>query len=188
MITVRQIREEDVPEFREVLDTVCRERRHLAMLEGPPIEQVQSFVTSNIRSGFPQLVAEEDGRIVGWCDALPGPAALGMAHIGRLGMGVLVGYRGRKIGRLLLKATIEKARELGLEKIELDVFASNGPAIALYRSFGFQEEGKRKRGRFVDGAYDDVLQMAFELKEPSQSPNPMPARAVPPAGQELRQP
>lgn len=87
MIFVRQIREQDAPAFRDVLDAVCRERKYLAMLEGPPIEQVQSFVTANVKSGCPQFVAEQDGKIVGWCDALPGPAAFGMGHVGRLGMG-----------------------------------------------------------------------------------------------------
>ena len=186
MIAVRQIREEDAPAFREALDAVCRERRHLAMLEAPPAEQVQSFVASNVKAGHPQFVAEENGRIVGWCDAIPGPAALGMAHIGRLGMGVLVGHRGRKIGRILLEATIGGARQLGLEKIELDVFSSNGPAIALYRRFGFHEEGRRKNGRLVDGIYDDVVLMALELKNPDTRPDPAPGSVTPPAAQEAR--
>jgi ribosomal protein S18 acetylase RimI-like enzyme len=185
-VAVRQIREEDAPAFREVLDAVCRERRYLAMLEAPPLEQVRSFVAANVRSGHPQLVAEEDGRIVGWCDAIPGPAACGMAHVGRLGMGVLAAYRGRKIGRVLLGATLEKVRQLGLEKIELDVFSSNGPAIALYRSIGFCEEGRRKNGRFVDGTYDDVLLMALELRKPNQTRDPAPGSAAPAGAQPAR--
>lgn len=139
MTEVTQIRAGDAPEFREVLDSVCRERRHLAMLKAPPPGQVQSFVASNVRSGSPQVVAREDERIVGWCDVLPGPPASGMA----------------------------RAREFGLEKIELEVFATNAPAIGLYRGFGFREEGRRTRGRLVDGAYDDVLLMAYDLERPS---------------------
>ncbi len=169
-ITVRGIREEDAPAFREVLDAVCRERRHLAMLEAPAADEVRSFVASNLRSGCPQLVAEEAGRIVGWCDIRGGPAAFGRAHVGQLGMGVLAGHRGRGIGRLLLQATVERARELGLEKVELEVFASNAPAIGLYRSFGFLEEGRRRRGRLVDGAYDDVLLMGLGLARPDGPP------------------
>jgi ribosomal protein S18 acetylase RimI-like enzyme len=187
-IAVRQIREEDIPEFREVLDSVCRERRHLAMLEAPPIERVQSFVASNIVAGNPQFVAEENGRIVGWCDVTPGSAAVGMAHVGRLGMGVLTGYRGRKVGRRLINATVEKARMLGLEKIELGVFSSNEPAIALYRSLGFQEEGRKKRGRFVDGIYDDVILMALELKRPNPIPDPTPGSGPPPPRREAGYP
>src|SRR5213592_4552372 len=115
MIAIRQIREGDAPAFREVLDAVCRERRYLATLEAPSTECVQAFVSSNVKAGHPQFVAEEDGKIVGWCDAIPGETSSGVAHVGRLGMGVLTGYRSRKIGRRLIEATIERARQLGLE-------------------------------------------------------------------------
>lgn len=170
MIVVRQIHEEDTPAFREVLDAVCRERKYLARLEAPSIDRVHAFVSSNVKAGYPQLVAEDDGRIVGWCDALPGDTSSGTTHVGRLGMGVLKEYRRRNIGRRLIEATIEKAILLGLEKIELSVHASNEPAIALYRSVGFEEEGRKKRGWLVDGAYDDVLLMALELKQPNKAP------------------
>jgi RimJ/RimL family protein N-acetyltransferase len=71
----------------------------------------------------------------------------------------------------LLDATIERAREFGLQKIELEVFSSNEAAVGLYRSFGFYEEGRKRRGRFVDGNYDDILMMALELKMPNQLPD-----------------
>jgi len=93
-------------------------------------------------------------------------------------MGVLAGHRGRGIGRLLLQSTVERARESGLEKIELEVFASNTPAIGLYRSFGFRDEGRRSRARLVDGAYDDVLQMAYDLAPPGGRPA---AQGLPPS-------
>lgn len=163
MIVIRPIRSEDAPAFREALDAVCRERKYLARLEAPPLESVRLFVEANVRADHPQFVAEEDRRIVGWCDALPGDALSGVTHVGRLGMGVLKDYRRRKIGRRLLDATIEKAVRRGLEKIELSVHASNAPAIALYRRVGFEEEGRKKRAWLVDGEYDDVLLMALDL-------------------------
>ena len=67
---------------------------------------------------------------------------MGTAHVGHLGMGVLRTRRGQGIGRRLADATITRARELGLEKIELSVYASNGAAITLYRSLGFVDEGR----------------------------------------------
>ena len=56
---------------------------------------------------------------------------------------------------------------MGLEKIELSVYCSNVAAINLYRNLGFEEEGRKKRGRLVDGSYDDVLLMALDLREPN---------------------
>ena len=162
MIQIRPIRESDAPGFNAAVDAVCREKRYLATLEGPPLESSIQFVACNVKAGHPQFVAEDaEGRIVGWCDAIPGGA--GTAHIGGLGMGVLKDFRGQGIGKRLLQATIDGARRIGLEKIELSVYSSNEAAIALYRSLGFVEEGLKKRGRLVEGIYDDVLLMALHL-------------------------
>jgi ribosomal protein S18 acetylase RimI-like enzyme len=163
MVVIRPIREEDAPAFRELLDGVARERRWIGQLEAPPVERVQAFVTANVVSDLPHFVAEEDGRIVGWCDILPGEASAGTTHVGRFGMGVLMGLRGKGIGRRLAVMAIEGARRLGLEKVELSVYSSNEPAIALYRSLGFTDEGRKKRGRLVDGIYDDVVLMALDF-------------------------
>lgn len=166
MLQIRPIREDDAAAFHALVDGVCRERRYLATLESPPLESTRAFISSTIKAGHPQLVAEENGKLIGWCDAIPGGPASCSRHVARLGMGLQADYRGRGIGRQLLDAVITKARELGLEKIELGVYASNEPAIRLYRSFGFTEEGTHKRARLVDGVYDDILMMAIWLNEP----------------------
>lgn len=58
---------------------------------------------------------------------------------------------------------LQKAKGMGLERVELEVFASNAPAIALYEKMGFVTEGVKKRARKLDGLYDDVVQMALFL-------------------------
>ncbi len=167
MTLIRQIRESDVPSFRDALDSVCRERLFLATLEAPPLESVHRFVSTNVQRDLPQFVAVEGERVVGWCDAIPGDTESGTSHVAKLGMGVRKEHRSRKIGWRLVEATVEKAKAIGLEKIELSVYASNLPAIALYLKLGFTEEGRKKRGRFVDGIYDDVVLMALDLKKPN---------------------
>lgn len=165
MTIVRPITDRDISPFRNVLDRVCRERKYLAQLEAPSMERVAAFVRSNIQSGYPQFVAEDGTEIVGWCDAIPGDELSGTRHVARLGMGLLPSHRGQNIGRRLIEATIERAKEIGMEKIELTVHASNVSAIALYRRVGFLEEGRRIRAWLVDEIYDDILLMAKNLQE-----------------------
>jgi len=75
-------------------------------------------------------------------------------------MGILPAYRGKGLGKLLLKQTIEHARVINhLEKVELDVFESNKAAIALYTKMGFTVEGRRQNSRKLDGVYDTILLM-----------------------------
>ena len=49
--------------------------------------------------------------------------------------------RGTGLGRALVRATLDRARERGCRRVELDVNTENAPALALYRSLGF-ETGK----------------------------------------------
>jgi len=48
----------------------------------------------------------------------------------------------------------------GINRIELLVRADNEHAIALYRRFGFELEGRLRNYLIVDGASHDVLAMA----------------------------
>ncbi len=75
-------------------------------------------------------------------------------------MGLLPEYRGRGIGSQLLSAVLKHCKQFGLEKVELQVYVSNTPAIALYKKFGFEQEGLIRKYRKVDGQDFDCLAMA----------------------------
>jgi RimJ/RimL family protein N-acetyltransferase len=83
---------------------------------------------------------------------------------GELGMWVAADRRGRGVGTALVAAAIEWARERGLHKLTLGVFPHNEAAIALYRKFGFVEEGRRVRHfRRSSGELWDVIEMGLLL-------------------------
>jgi RimJ/RimL family protein N-acetyltransferase len=55
-------------------------------------------------------------------------------------------------------------REQGLHKLSLSVFPHNEAAIALYRKFGFVEEGRRiKQYRRASGELWDAIEMGLLL-------------------------
>jgi putative acetyltransferase len=47
-----------------------------------------------------------------------------------------------------------------LLRLELTVFVDNQAAIALYRRFGFVEEGRHRAYALRNGRYEDVFSMA----------------------------
>ena len=49
---------------------------------------------------------------------------------------------------------------LNLRKISLEVLSDNFPAIALYKTLGFEEKGTLKQQFFFDGVYFDVKIMS----------------------------
>jgi ribosomal protein S18 acetylase RimI-like enzyme len=159
-IKIMPIAEEHIEGFYQCLDSVARERRHLAFVQAPPLESVRKFVLSNMANNVPQLVALSRNILVGWCDISPMKYE-GFTHCGTLGMGVHKDFRRLGIGTKLLEHTIGAAKEIGLERIELEVFASNTAAIRLYEKAGFVVEGVKKKGRKLAGEYDDLVQMAL---------------------------
>lgn len=160
-VTIRPITPADAPAFHAVLDTVARERRYLRLTTAPPVESSAGFIAANIESGNPQFVALDVDRLVGWCDICRSGEA-GSEHIGWLGMGLLPSHRGQGIGHQLLTATLDAARGK-FERIELEVYASNTAAIALYDKAGFAHEGRRHKALLRDGKHDDILMMGLLL-------------------------
>ncbi len=108
------------------------------------------------------FVAEEDARVVGRLSVSRDqhPAS---HHVADLGLMVAADRRGRGIGRALLAAAVDWAREAGVTKLELHVFPWNEPAIRLYERFGFEREGVRRGHYRRDGEDLDAILMAYRL-------------------------
>jgi RimJ/RimL family protein N-acetyltransferase len=160
MIEIRPITAEDVAGFHACLDAVSRERKYLGHVSAPTIKATRRWVEGGIERGDIRLVATENSRIVGWCD-VEVQSHEGFEHSGKLGTGVLMGYRGQGIGTQLVERALHEARNQGLERVELEVYASNARAIHLYQKFDFRVEGQKRRARKLNGEYDDILIMAI---------------------------
>ncbi len=174
-IELMQVREEHIEGFRAAVDAVARERRYLALLEAPPLEQTRQFVRRNIANGYPHVVALDEGRVVGWCD-VPPPERATMQHAGVLGVGLLPAWRGRGLGERLMRRTPEAARAFGFARVELTVREDNGRAIALYERLGFAVEGCKRRALKVDDTFHDLVMMALLFDDARQ----VPERPAPP--------
>jgi RimJ/RimL family protein N-acetyltransferase len=158
---VRPAKVEDVDGALRLFEAVASERRHI--LSEPPIdrERRRKQFRETIRSDDAQVfVAEAEGEVIGELTAFgrtsTGPATIGMA--------VASGWRGRGVGTALMEACVDWAHEAGVHKLSLEVFPWNEPAIALYRKFGFVEEGRlRSHYRRQNGELWDVLVMGLPL-------------------------
>ena len=154
------ISERHIEGYNRCLDSVARERRYIGFVRGPSLESSREFVLSNIQNGVPQFVALKRDEVVGWCDISPGKRE-GFTHCGTLGMGIIRDHRRQGIGTRLMELTIGAAKARGMERVELEVYASNVPAISLYEKRGFVHEGVKRRARKIDGVYDDIMVMAL---------------------------
>ncbi|MCX7773318.1 MAG: ribosomal protein S18-alanine N-acetyltransferase [Clostridia bacterium] len=102
------------------------------------------------------LVLKADGRIVGYGGLWK---ILDEGHI--TNVAVHPDYRRHGFGKALIQGLIDFANTNGLVALTLEVRVSNAPAIALYESFGFRSQGKRKR--YYPDNHEDALIMWLNL-------------------------
>jgi mycothiol synthase len=85
------------------------------------------------------ILYREDGKVLGYCWTKISRDAEGKAERGRIFMiGVDPAYRGRGIGRQVLLAGLTHLKSEGVRVIDLTVDSENEPALALYRTVGFE--------------------------------------------------
>jgi RimJ/RimL family protein N-acetyltransferase len=153
---VRPASVDDARATAELFAAVAEERDAIAT--EPPVD-VEERTALFARTAAGTVVAVADGRVIG------------MLHVdvsrhgfGEFGMLVDRGWRGRGAGSALVQAAVEWARDHGLHKLCLEVFAHNSAAIALYRKYGFVEEGRRiKQYRRDSGELWDSIVMGLQL-------------------------
>ena len=103
------------------------------------------------------LVAERDGRVVGWAAVAAYSDRCVYAGVGEYTIYVDRGARGTGLGRELLEALAGAARDAGYYKLVGKLFTTNAASIALARRCGFREVGVHERHGRLDGEWRDVL-------------------------------
>ena len=122
------------------------------------------------------LVAERDGTIVGnsglHLNALP--QYVRRRHAASLGIAVATEAQGQGVGTMLMQSMCHYADNwIGLLRLELTVYVDNAPAIALYRKFGFEIEGRFRGYALRDGILVDAFSMArIHPDPPTIAPRP----------------
>lgn len=162
-IKISPITEHDINGYHQLLDIVARERQYISFLKAPQLEHTKAFILHSISQNYPQFVAKINEQIIGWCDALPKNQEI-YSHSAILGMGVLPEFRKNGVGTALIEATLKKAFEQKIIRIELAVFSDNQPAIQLYKNFGFIIEGELKNDVRIDDQFKNSLVMAIVRK------------------------
>ncbi|KAI0041579.1 acyl-CoA N-acyltransferase [Auriscalpium vulgare] len=79
-----------------------------------------------------------------------------------LGMILAREWWGKGYGREVLEWTLKYGfRALALHRVSLTVLQGNKRAVSLYEKSGFVHEGARRKANWVDGAWEDVINMGM---------------------------
>lgn len=157
-IRVRAMEPEDIPAIAGIMNCPRVIRGTLQLPFRSVAERRERWTSAP--PGSHRLVAECDGRVVGML-GLHRMEAERVRHVANFGMAVHDDYQGQGVGSALMDVALDLAdRWLGILRIELEVYADNAPAVALYKKYGFEIEGTLRRYAFRDGEYVDAYKMA----------------------------
>ena len=111
-----------------------------------------------------EVCAVVGDKIVGTASVDPIGRRFKNRHRCELGISILCAYWGRGVGRALMEACLECARQMGYGQAELEVVADNASAIGLYRSLGFVGFGRNPLAfRSRTSGWQEVVLMRLEL-------------------------
>jgi RimJ/RimL family protein N-acetyltransferase len=162
-VEVRPARPGDARSFVDAYRSVAAERR---FIQTERVTRSAAFYRRRFRRSLDErgahLLALDDGRVVGSLSIRRDdhPAT---RHVATLGMFVVASHRRRGIGSVLMEEALDWARRFGVERLELTVYPENAAALALYRRFGFVEEGRLVRHAKKSYGYEDEILMATFL-------------------------
>lgn len=146
-LTFRTGRSSDAPAIRSILLQ--------SRLSAPVVGDFEQVTHSRIGEII-SFVIEEKGQVVG---VLQWRSLGEEAEI--LELAVDLKHRRQGHGSFLLRTFVQHISRSAVQKIFLEVRESNGPAIALYKKFGFQTSGRRTN--YYRNPEEDALLMTLSL-------------------------
>mgnify|MGYP001818185020 CR=1 FL=1 len=162
MVTVRDATTDDLDALMALRAEVAAEGRWIGA-ELPLDEEGDraSLVTAVEDRDAALFVADADGVVVGLLFI-----RLPRYLVAELGMLVSAGWRRRGVGSNLLEAGLDWARSHGAHKVALQHWPHNHAAHALYRKYGFEQEGYlRRHYPRKDGELWDAVVMGLLLDD-----------------------
>ncbi len=74
-------------------------------------------------------------------------------------------YRRQGLSRQVVESAIQHAFSNGVNRVNLQVYVPNEPALGLYKSIGFVEYGVEPSAVYLDGQYHDGVLMTLVKKQ-----------------------
>lgn len=130
----------------------------------PSAEEMESRRTAVAAQNLPYLVAEADGRVLGFAYASPFRTRAAYRYLIEDSVYIDPDQVGQGIGKALVAQVITACEALGYRQMVAVIGDSaNAGSIGLHRSLGFEHTGVSKSVGFKNGRWLDVVWMQRAL-------------------------
>ena len=169
MSKIRAARADDAPAITAIYNHGIAERG--ATFETRPRQVSDLLQRIQHDDGFPLLVAtDESEAVLGWAGLSAYRPRECYAGVADFSIYLDPAARNRGVGRRLLEALVEAARQRGYWKLVSRVFPFNAGSRALCRACGFREVGVYEKHSHLDGHWLDVVIVERLIPENQATP------------------
>jgi L-phenylalanine/L-methionine N-acetyltransferase len=140
-VSIRPARSSDAASYYRMWSAVVEEGRWVRTERVGSVKDYRRTLGDSWSDDRARFVGLAWGQVVGLItiERMPHPVN---RHVATLGMAIEASWRGQGLGSALMAVAMRWARKVGVEKVTLEVYPDNEAGIALYRKFGFHEEGR----------------------------------------------
>ncbi|MEM2869330.1 MAG: N-acetyltransferase family protein [Thermoplasmata archaeon] len=108
------------------------------------------------KPSHPILVAEEDGRVVGWASLSRWSRRKGYDRTVELSVYVAREHRGRGIGKALMEGILEEGKRAGFHLVVSRIVEGSDASLHLHEALGFERVGVMREAGWKFGRWLDV--------------------------------
>lgn len=155
-IIIRDAGEEDLSAILDIYNHVILNTTSVYSEEPHTFQMRLSWYNERVNNGFPILVAEEDGQVIGFASFGHFRAWPCYRYTVENSVYVHVDHRGKGVSKLLMQPLIGRARKMGMHAMIAGIDADNNTSFRLHQSFGFVEVAHFKEVGFKFGRWLDL--------------------------------
>ena len=157
MLVVRPAKLDDLPAITAIYNEAILTTDATFDIE-PKADAEQRAWFANHGPKYPILVAELDGKVVGWASLSAWSDRCAYSDTAENSLYVKQKFRNRGIGRRLLENLMQEGERAGLHTVIARITEGNEESIRLHQSVGFEHIGvMREVGRKFDRLLDVCL-------------------------------
>jgi L-amino acid N-acyltransferase YncA len=162
-MTIRDAAPSDVADLLAIHNEAVRDTTAIWDETEVDLAERGAWLEGRLSAGFPVLVAEIDGAVVGYASYGPWRPKSGYRHTVENSVYVRSSHQGQGLASALFDTLIGRAREAGLHRMVAMIESTNTVSVDLHARRGFRVAGELSQVGSKFGRWLDLTVMQLDL-------------------------